>query len=319
MKKDNEDRRLIEEFMPIEKISLSSITEKNSRKGNISQFHVWWARKPLIASRVVIYASLISSFNSNSRQILNELSEFGSHEKKHLIKKIKDEMILSKKYRFKILDPFAGGGSIPLEALRLGCETYALDLNPVAHIIELCTLVYPQKYGNPVLDKSGFTKIDNKLADDIRHWGNIVYKNAEKTLSEFYINSNDESPTAFFWVRTIKCKNPSCESIIPLFNNFWLQKKGTQYAIKLIIKKSGNKPLYKILKNSEIDFDPEDGIVKTGTALCPFCNSTMNSSEIQEMAKKGEMGEHMFGVLVETGEGKKYRLPNEKDLILLNI
>ena len=164
------DRRLIEDFIPIKEISVEAAREKSIRKGHISTLHLWWARRPLVAARAAVFASLVAAPESHQKR---------SHLKKQMIdlckweavpetiSKAKDAILEAQRERLglpvgtplkdvpppKVLDMFAGGGAIPLEALRLGCETFAVDLNPVAHIIELCTLVYPQKYGKRLADE----------------------------------------------------------------------------------------------------------------------------------------------------------------------
>jgi putative DNA methylase len=171
--------------------------------------------------------------------------------------------------RPKVLDMFAGGGSIPLEALRLGCEAYALDLNPVAHIIELCTLVYPQKYGKPDISVRGMTGPKNEkgettwggLAEEVRYWGNWVLEKVKNEIGDLYPPIPDPeakpqeltpdrqtalfqdekgqqklkipgrflTPVAYLWTRTVHCKNPNCGAIVPLVKQTWLCKKKGWY------------------------------------------------------------------------------------------
>jgi putative DNA methylase len=113
------NRRFIEDSFPIKEVSIESAREKNIRHGHISTLHIWWARRPLASSRATNYAALIPASDN--------IDEWN-------------------KTPPKMLDPFGGGGAIPLEVLRLGCETYSNDLNPVAVLIQKCTLEYPQKY-----------------------------------------------------------------------------------------------------------------------------------------------------------------------------
>ena len=149
------DRRFIEESFPVKEVSVHSAKEKNIRHGHISTLHIWWARRPLAASRTTSYAALIpvpktiEEWN-RQRNFIIEFSKWENSNNPAMIEQAQKEIL--KAYGGKppkVLDPFAGGGSIPLEALRLGCETYASDLNPVAVLIEKCTLEYPQKYGKP--------------------------------------------------------------------------------------------------------------------------------------------------------------------------
>lgn len=158
--------------------------------------------------------------------------------------------------RPRVLDIFAGGGSIPLEALRLGCETHALELNPVAYLIELCTLVYPQTYGRPDPSAKGSAKGGTwaGLAAEVKHWGEVVLKRAKAELADLYPPIPDPhslpqpmigqaslpgmgpegvltlpgaylTAVAYLWTRTVRCKNPSCWATVPLVRQTWLCKK----------------------------------------------------------------------------------------------
>ena len=178
------DKRLIEDYLPIEAISAEASREKSVRKGHISTLHLWWARRPLVACQAAVYGALVpaarflpqngpeekwaSLGRANAAKFVERLCKYPgdpnviAEAQRHILAAHAERLTretgqpvtvadieAGRAPRPKVLDMFAGGGAIPLEALRLGCEAYALDLNPVAHIIELCTLVYPQKYGKP--------------------------------------------------------------------------------------------------------------------------------------------------------------------------
>jgi len=166
----SQDRRLIEDFIPIREISIEAAREKSIRKGHISTLHLWWARRPLVAARAAVFASLVAAPESSQKRsalkkTMVELCKWEAgaptidKAKKQILEAQRDRLGLPADTPLKdvpppkVLDMFAGGGAIPLEALRLGCETYAVDLNPVAHIVELCTLVYPQQYGKALADQ----------------------------------------------------------------------------------------------------------------------------------------------------------------------
>jgi len=146
-------RRLIEEELPLEAVNAASSREKTLRHGNISTMHLWWARRPLAMSRAVVFGTLLSDPADDRRrkEILNLLaagSEFEAASDASRLNPLR--RLLSEAFPNgppKVLDCFAGGGAIPLEALRLGCDTTALELNPVAHLIEKACLEFPQKYG----------------------------------------------------------------------------------------------------------------------------------------------------------------------------
>ena len=160
-------KRLIEYDLPLAEISEASAREKNIRHGHPSTLHIWWARRPLAASRATAFAALIDDpgeENSEQREYLQELIK--RMVPWEAVKNGNDESIreaqrlIQEQYGYapKVLDPFAGGGSIPLEALRLGSETYASDYNPVAVFIEMATLEWPQKFGIKV-DKTELEEV----------------------------------------------------------------------------------------------------------------------------------------------------------------
>ena len=149
------DKRYIEKSFPVKGISEISAKEKNIRHGHISTLHIWWARRPLASSRATSYAALIPATDDvevrdKTRQFIMELSKWENSLNYGVIEKAKNNILEANGRKpLRALDPFAGGGSIPLEALRLGCETHAIEYNPVAVLILKCTLEYPQRYGKP--------------------------------------------------------------------------------------------------------------------------------------------------------------------------
>src|SRR5205809_3618483 len=146
----NNDRRLIEDLIPIREISAEASREKSLRHGNISTLHLWWARRPIVAARAAVYGALVPApADPQERDIyMARMRKLCSWDIPQVVLAQARQDILDANggQPPRVLDMFAGGGSIPLEAVRLGCEAYAVGLNPVAHIIELCNLVYPQKF-----------------------------------------------------------------------------------------------------------------------------------------------------------------------------
>jgi putative DNA methylase len=223
------DKRLIEDYLPIVAISAEASREKSVRKGHISTLHLWWARRPLVACRAAVYGALVpasrfvpnagsdekkkSLGRANAAKFVERLCQYPGNPaviaeaQQHILeahaqrlteetgKKVTvEDIVAGKAPRPKVLDMFAGGGAIPLEALRLGCDAYALDLNPVAHIIQLCTLVYPQKYGKPDPTALGLTGPKNAkgettwggLAEEVGYWGEWVLKKAKAEIGDLY-------------------------------------------------------------------------------------------------------------------------------------
>jgi putative DNA methylase len=209
-------------------------------------------------------------------------------------KKVTVEDILEERApRPKVLDMFAGGGAIPLEALRLGCEAHALDLNPVAHIIELCTLVYPQKYGGSDRNVRGMTGPKDQegettwggLADEVQFWGDWVLKRVKTQIGDLYplvLDPRFESkktavqmdwlrqhdgdevpagylmPVAYLWTRTVTCKNPRCRAVVPLVKQTWLCKKKNRYVALQITATKGKKMVsFEVVEDDGVPL-PED-------------------------------------------------------------
>ncbi len=219
------ERRLIEEALPLAEVNAASAIEKSLRHGNISTMHLWWARRPLAMSRAVVFGTLLPDPGDEGRrkevlQLLADAAPFEASVREDRINPLRK--LLAEAYPEgppKVLDCFAGGGAIPLEALRLGCDVTALDLNPVAHLILKCVLEYPQRFGQ--VDALG----KNTLAEDFVHWAGWVRDRVEPKLARvFPADARGRRPAVYFWARTMTCANPSCRAEVPLLSSFWLAK-----------------------------------------------------------------------------------------------
>jgi adenine-specific DNA methylase len=206
-----------------------------------------------------------------------------------------------------VVDPFAGGGSIPLEALRIGADTFASDLNPVAVLLNKVVLEYIPKYGK-------------KLADEIRKWGYWMNEEAEKELSEFYLKDTDgATPIAYLWARTIRCEGPGCGAEIPLIRSLWLAKKTHRsIALKLIPNPIEKCVDFQIIENVNVS-EIGDGTVKRGSATCPCCGYTTPVALVRKQLKSkcgGTNDARLFCVVTTkaTERGRFYRLPTKRDL-----
>lgn len=219
-----------------------------------------------------------------------------------------------------VVDPFAGGGSIPLEALRVGADAFASDINPVAVLLNKVVLEYIPKYGQT-------------LADEVRKWGQWVKEEAEKELAQFYPKDPDGStPIAYLWARTIICEGPGCGAEVPLMWSLYLCKKSNRnIGLRIIPKPEEKRVDFEIIEkhknkwvvadNPEIEVkNPSfDGTVKRGSATCPCCGYTtpVASVRIQLKARQGGANDARLFCVVTTRtsqQGRFYRLPNEQDL-----
>jgi putative DNA methylase len=325
-----EDRRLIEETFPVREVSEESVKEKNIRHGHISTLHIWWARRPLAASRATIYAALVPPPKDTEewkkkREFIARLSKWENSLNQDLIEKARKEIVEANGGKPpRVLDPFAGGGSIPLEALRLGCETYASDYNPVATLILKCTLEYPRKYGLSNQQGTGLGSTDisgkNRLLEDVRKWGNWVLEEAKKEIAKFYPPDKDGSiPVGYIWARTIPCQNPSCGAEIPLMRQFWLAKKSDK-KVSLYPYASNGKVNFKIVgtgyEKMPSGFNPDLGTVSRAIGRCLVCGSIVDDKTTRKLFCEGKAGQRMVAVVLHKPKvkGKRYRIANSEDM-----
>ncbi|MFM6038750.1 MAG: DUF1156 domain-containing protein [Sphaerospermopsis kisseleviana] len=219
-----------------------------------------------------------------------------------------------------VVDPFAGGGAIPLEALRVGADAFASDINPVAVLLNKVVLEYIPKYGQT-------------LADEVRKWGQWVKEEAEKELAQFYPKDADGStPIAYLWARTIICEGPGCGAEVPLMRSLYLCKKSNRnIGLRIIPKPEEKRVDFEIIEKQKskwvVSDNPEieiknpsfDGTVKRGSATCPCCGYTtpVASVRTQLKARQGGANDARLYCVVTTREkqqGRFYRLPNAQDL-----
>ncbi|MBW2084032.1 MAG: DUF1156 domain-containing protein, partial [Deltaproteobacteria bacterium] len=343
-----EDKRFIEETFPVKKVSIESAREKNIRHGHISTLHIWWARRPLASSRATAYAALIPPPKNveewnKKREFIAEFSKWENSLNQTMIQKAREEILKANGGKPpRVLDPFSGGGAIPLEALRLGCETYASDLNPVAVLIEKCTLEYPQKYGKKkpaqrsnnnafsdvkddkvqgaLFSSSETEKEANPLVEDVKKWGQWVLEQAKNEIGKFYPEDKDGSiPVGYIWARTIPCQNPSCRAEIPLMRQYWLAKKAKK-KVALFPYVEDGRVHFKVVGTDYDDmragFDPTNGTVSRAVATCPVCGATIDANTTRKLFQEGKSGQRMVAVvLYKPGQtGKRYRIATAEDM-----
>jgi len=256
-----ECKRLAEVDFPLAVVSKHSAREKSIRHGHPSTLHLWWARRPLASCRAILLALLLpdpvdphcpADFKETARNLLSErLLTVGSTDldlRRALLKFIGDFANWDHAHHSVylevgrglvkaahgeepplVVDPFAGGGSIPLEALRLGCEAFASDLNPVACLILKVMLEDIPRWGKQTLTvqrQDGQEVEVHGLAEALRLVGQDIKEAAEKELAAFYPRDSDgATPIAYLWARTVRCESPNCGAEIPLARSFWLCKK----------------------------------------------------------------------------------------------
>jgi putative DNA methylase len=320
------ERRFIEESFPINGISHESSKEKSIRHGHISTLHAWWARRPLAASRSTIYGAL-RNFPKNTKKIESEnefiqkLCKWSNSNDLNIIENAKSKINENFKEPPKILDPFGGGGSIPLESVRLGAETYCGDYNPVSVLVQKCTVEFPQLYGvensknNELKNKSNF-----QLLEDVKKWSKWIETESKKEIGRFYDYENTTT-VGYIWAKTIPCQNPKCGAEIPLMRQYWLiQTKKKQVALFPFVK--NGKIEFKIVgdgyESFPKDFNPKKGSISRAICTCYVCNSNVNAEQTRKLFQSGKSSEKLIVIITSTkrSAGKKFNLPSKKDIIL---
>ena len=308
-------RRLIEEELPLKALNQQSAREKSLRYGHISTMHLWWARRPLAMSRAVVFGTLLPNPADDAcrTEILNLLAEASPFEastnpaKINPLRKLLAEVHPNSPP--KVLDCFAGGGAIPLEALRLGCDTTAVELNPVAHLVEKCILEYPQRYGQP--GPVG----DNLLAADFVHWAQWVRDHVEPKLAQvFPADDNGRRPAVYFWARTMVCPNPSCRAEIPLMSSLWFANSSRRSAWIDVAARPGRVDLRVVTGPPPSDRDLSEGTVKASSVTCPGCRTSALAKDVREYGKRTGFGRRLYAVLDIGGGNRIYRAPRRNEI-----
>jgi putative DNA methylase len=341
-KQSTSDTRLIERWLPIAEIGIESLRERTPMTPfpAPNRLHVWWARRPLVASRAAILASLLPA-DADHEKFRHIMGIHGDPVKAKLAIErarrtgirvedpygytrafgyVPDEAdrewlaSFGKRVTGSVLDPTAGGGSIPLEAVRLGLTTFANDLNPVAALIELATVKWPTELGMAV--KSKFLQI-------AAEWRTRVEERVTDLFPQH--GAPDEIAHTYLWARTIRC--PYCEGLVPLSPNWRLAPSGT--GVRLI-PRCEKQPAKRRCEFEIVEKLAEHsaGTVAGGDGTCPFpdCGRVIDGEEVKRQAQAGEMGEQLYvvvvkrRVIVKTKTGKDkikwergYRPPLPKD------
>jgi len=346
MNKQDMTVRLIEADFPLRKVSEESVREKNIRHGHISTLHIWWARRPLAASRATALAALLPDESGQREELLALVRDIApwevvSNGNAPQIEKARERIREAFGGRApRVLDCFAGGGSIPLEALRLGCETYALDYNPVAVLLNKAVLEFPQMFGDagrvphvplpPQTKRSNTDRLEgltlspqgaeNPLLAAVSAWGQWVLEEARKELEQFYPRDPDGSiPVGYIWARTLPCQNPACGAEIPLMRQTWLAKKDKKkVALRLIPNRAARRVDVEIAgaDGHPPDFDPEEGTVARARVRCPVCGGIIDDDTTRRLFREGKASQRMMAVVLHhpKRKGKTYRLPTGRDL-----
>lgn len=341
-------RKLIEVALPLETINRESAREKSIRHGHPSTLHLWWARRPLAAARAVLFAQLVDDPSSHPDEFPTEELQREERERLHRLierlviwENIHDKKLLTEVHAEilksaggnppPILDPFAGGGTIPLEAQRLGLEVRASDLNPVAVLINKALIEIPPKFrdASPVYPGLADSQIRQwtgaeGLAADVRAYGTWMRDEAEKLIGHLYpkatLPSGANVPViAWIWTRTVTCPNPACGIAMPLAKSWWLsKKKGRETYVIPSVENDASQPSglrVSFTIGNDLKTTPkraDEGTVGRTGAVCISCETSVSLAYIRDEGRAKRLGAQLMSIV---GEGNRRRvyLPPSKE------
>ena len=331
-------KKLIEVAIPLEAINAASAREKSIRHGHPSTLHLWWARRPLAACRAVLFAQLVDDPSSHPDKFPTE--EAVEAERKRLFKIIEDlvkwenstnEEVLERaraeirkscgKELPPVYDPFSGGGSIPLEAQRLGLPAYGSDLNPVAVMIGKAMIEIPPKFKDmePVhpgpKERTHYRNAEG-LAEDVKYYGQWMRQKAWERIGRFYpqvdlpreYGGGKATVIAWLWARTVKCMNPGCGCQMPLLSSFQLSTKAgkQQYLVPKVIGSEVTFDVSQVFNASGLD--PKKGYKRgvSGIFECPVCKTATKRDYVAAEGVAGRIGEQLTCLVAEGPKGRVF-------------
>ncbi|MBR22002.1 MAG: hypothetical protein CMF57_06150 [Leifsonia sp.] len=341
-------RKLIEVSIPLDEINKQSAREKSIRHGHPSTLHLWWARRPLATARAVLFAQLVDDPSVREDEFLAEAREKGYEDPEgwagHRIKQERERLFdlitrmvnwdnLNDEALFDavraeimkstngnppaILDPFAGGGTIPLEAQRLGLEAHASDLNPVAVLINKALIEIPPKFAGrePVFpgaagQRNTWPKATG-LAEDVRRYGGWMRDEAERRIGHLYPKATLPDGTkatviAWIWARTVTCPNPACGIEMPLVRSWWLGKKKGKEAY-VVPKVIGGRVEFEIGRDPKAEPTPgTDGTVGRQGAVCISCGAAVSLDYVREASRNVGLGSQMMATVALGARSRAY-------------
>jgi putative DNA methylase len=333
-------KKLIEVALPLEAINRESAREKSIRHGHPSTLHLWWARRPLAACRAVLFASLVDDpsahpdrFPTEQAQqeererlfrIIEALVKWENSTNAEVLKAARAEIVASCDGNPPpVLDPFCGGGSIPLEAQRLGLKAHASDLNPVAVLITKALIEIPPRFAGrpPVHPEDGSSKQLGSwegargLAEDVRYYGRWVQEEVERRIRHLYpqvklppeYGGGQATVIAWIWARTVRSPNPAWNGPMPLVRSFALStKKGKDTWIQPVVDREHRRIRFEIRTGP----GRPDGTVSRTGAVCFATGTPVPLSYIRAEGKAGRMGAQLMAIVAEGSRGRIYLPPD---------
>lgn len=340
-------KKLIEVALPLDDINAASAREKSIRHGHPSTLHLWWARRPLAAARAVIWSSLVDDPSAHPEEfptveeqaaererlfgILRELVVWENSNNDRVLNAAKAEIKKSMGDDLPpLLDPFAGGGAIPLEAQRLGLKAYAQDLNPVAVTINKAMIEIPPLFVDKfAVNPEARGKLTNGgwsgnagLATDVKYYGTWMKEEAQRRIGDLYPKvqvpaeqgGGEATVIAWLWARTVKCPNPACGHETILVRSFDLsKKKGKEWHVELSCE--GGEVRFEVALGKAM----QDGTVNRRGATCVHCGTPIDFKYVRAEGRAHRMGEKLMAIGAEGKRGRVYCAPNDEQASVADI
>ncbi len=342
-------KKLIEVALPLVAINAASAREKSIRHGHPSTLHLWWSRKPLATCRAVLFASLVDDPSEHPEEfpteqaqekererlfrLIEELVKWENSNNESVLRQVRAEILKSTGGNPPpVLDPFAGGGSIPLEAQRLGMEAHAGDLNPVAVLITKALVEIPPKFAGraPINQEARQSLLGSDwsgargLADDIRYYGKWMRDEAERRIGHLYpkvtlpkeYGGGEATVIAWLWMRTVTCPNPACGAQMPLTSKWWLsKKKGKEAWVEPHVDHTVTPPAIRFSVETGKG-KPQDGTVNRQGARCIACGTAVPFDHVRSEGRAGRMGSQLVAIVAEGQRGRVYLAPAEEHVAI---
>jgi putative DNA methylase len=314
-------KKLIEVALPLEAINQESAREKSIRHGHPSTLYLWWARRPTEEAQAEERQRLLT--------LLEKLAKWENASDPDIVEAARAEILKSTDGNPpSILDPFCGGGSIPLEVQRLGLEAHASDINPVAVLITKAMIEIPPKFGDlpPVNSESrqreelGFWKGAQGLAEDVRYYGKWLSDEAEKRIGHLYPKiqlpvdqgGGEATVIAWLWARTVECPNPACRCRMPLVKSLNLSiKKGREVCVKPVLKQGKSSPSVQFEVCPGLS-ELTEGTVGRRGGFCISCETPVPLDYIRSEGKAKRMDVQLISVIAEGKRGRVYLSPDKR-------
>lgn len=347
-------RVLIEDWLPVAELGIESRRERAAANAvpPLNSLHVWWARRPVVASAAVVLAGLLPAWDKSLPREYPDIREFATESAYRTwllrIVGIWGDPVAARRtldaanaagvklkgngYGYKqayknqiprrdidllhrvlirtwghlpnVLDPTAGGGSIPWAAARYGLPTIANDLNPIAASVLVAGVRVSAEYGQSILP-------------EIKRWGRVLADRMKTRLERFYPTATGDQVVAYIWANAVSC--PRTGRLVPLMGDKWLRKTSSkEVAVRLILESNGvdlDVPEFEIVTGRDVDrVDAARGYVKGGRGVSPYDNLVIDSDYIKQEAQEGRMSQVLYAVSVRRPSGERiFRAPTVAD------